>query len=66
MITEDLKKYGSRKFVIACALIAGATALCAFGRMDGGHTMLVYAIAGGGYQLANVSEAKANAKNENA
>jgi hypothetical protein len=55
-MNEDLIKYGSRKFIIACALIAAATWLTAVGKMESGHTMLVLGIAGGGYQLANIKD----------
>ena len=57
-MVEDVKKYGSRKFIVAMTIIIGATALCGCSKIDGGAYLASMAIAGGGYQLANVWEQK--------
>ena len=55
-------KYGSRKFILALLVLATATALRAFGLIDGGMWVTVASLDLALYLGANVSQ-KATVKN---
>jgi hypothetical protein len=46
---------GYRKFIVAAAFWASATALCAFGRMSGAEFVTVAGLVTGLYGAANVT-----------
>ena len=48
-------KYGSRKFIVAMALIVVSAALSAYGRLDSNGLTVIYALVGAGYGLTNVA-----------
>ena len=54
-------RYRSRKFILAVAAVASATALVAFGRIDGTVYSTVMLAALSAYSIANVAQ-KATAK----
>jgi hypothetical protein len=53
-----MSKYGSRKFIIAMSLIACATILGMYDKMESGAIGLVFGLVGGGYGFANVMDKK--------
>ncbi len=48
-----MKRYRSRKFLIALALIGCTTWLASQGRMEGFDITVVFGLVGGGYGFAN-------------
>jgi len=58
-----IAKLLTRKFLISAGSLACATALCAFGQIDGGEFVTVVTVAVGAYQAANAIADHAALKN---
>ena len=61
---ESTKKYASKKFSVACLLLAAVFYLTYTGNMQGTETGLLFGLIGSGYSLANLADKKTSKEND--